>query len=89
MPGPLSAVKVLDFTHGVAGPFAAMLLADLGADVVKIERPKYGDPTRYTNVSQRFIEHIPDGGGDYFLSINRNKRSVRQMSSSRTSDQAR
>lgn len=74
--GPLAGVKVLDFTHGVAGPYCTMVLADLGADVVKIEKPGRGDPTRYMNVSERFHSEIPKVGGDYFLSINRNKKSV-------------
>jgi crotonobetainyl-CoA:carnitine CoA-transferase CaiB-like acyl-CoA transferase len=76
MQGPLDGVLIADFTHGVAGPLATMILGDLGADVVKIERPGRGDPTRYMNVSQRFLGEIPDAGGDYFLAINRNKRSV-------------
>jgi crotonobetainyl-CoA:carnitine CoA-transferase CaiB-like acyl-CoA transferase len=69
-------MKILDFTHGVAGSFATMILGDLGADIIKIERPGYGDPTRYTNVSDRFIADIPASGGDYFLAINRNKRAI-------------
>lgn len=73
---PLEGISILDFTHGVAGPYASMLLADLGADVWKIERPRRGDATRYMNVSDRFGTDIPASGGDYFLAINRNKRSV-------------
>jgi crotonobetainyl-CoA:carnitine CoA-transferase CaiB-like acyl-CoA transferase len=73
---PLSGVRILDFTHGVAGPVTTMILADLGADVVKIEKPERGDPSRYMNVSDRFVGDIPASGGDYFLAINRNKRSV-------------
>ena len=73
---PLSGLVVADFSHGVAGPFATMYLADMGADVVKIERPGRGDASRYMTVSPDFAEHVPDVGGDYFLSINRNKRSV-------------
>jgi crotonobetainyl-CoA:carnitine CoA-transferase CaiB-like acyl-CoA transferase len=53
-----------------------MLLGDLGADVWKIERPGRGDASRYMNVSRRFLTDIPDTGGDYFMAINRNKRSV-------------
>lgn len=73
---PLGGIHILDFTHGVAGPYAAMLLGDLGADVWKIEKPGRGDATRYMNVSTRFGADIPTSGGDYFLAINRNKRSV-------------
>ena len=72
---PLTDVKILDFTHGVAGPVTTMILADLGADVVKIEKPGRGDASRYMNVSKRFVADIPASGGDYYLAINRNKRS--------------
>lgn len=75
-PGPLDGIKVCDFTHGVAGPYTTMLLADLGADVWKLEKPGRGDATRYMNVSERYRDDIPNSGGDYFLAINRNKRSV-------------
>jgi len=73
---PLSGVTVCDFTHGVAGPYTTMILADLGADVWKIEKPGRGDATRYMNMSPRFAADIPAVGGDYFLAINRNKRSI-------------
>ena len=73
---PLEGMRILDFTHGVAGPYASMILADLGADVVKIEKPGRGDATRYLNVSKRFMGDIPNSGGDYFLAINRNKRAI-------------
>jgi len=73
---PLEGVKVLDLTHGVAGPYCTMLLADLGADVIKIEKPGRGDATRYMNVSDKFTDDIPRVGGDYFLGINRGKRSL-------------
>ena len=76
MSRPLEGIKVLDFTHGVAGPYCSMVLADLGCDVIKIEKPGRGDPTRYMNVSERFHTDIPRVGGDYFLAINRNKRSL-------------
>jgi crotonobetainyl-CoA:carnitine CoA-transferase CaiB-like acyl-CoA transferase len=74
--GPLQDLRVLDLTHGVAGPYATMLLGDLGCDVLKIERPGRGDASRYMNVSSRFLTDIPTVGGDYFMAINRNKRSV-------------
>ncbi|WP_067889484.1 CaiB/BaiF CoA transferase family protein [Nocardia vaccinii] len=73
---PLAGIKVLDFTHGVAGPYASMLLGDLGATIWKIERPRRGDPTRYMNVSDKFASGAAEFGGDYFLAINRNKQSV-------------
>lgn len=76
MKRPLEGLRVLDFTHGVAGPYCTMVLADLGCEIVKIEKPGRGDPTRYMNVSPRFMTDIPKVGGDYFLAINRNKRSV-------------
>lgn len=75
-PRPLEGVKVLDFTHGVAGPYCTMVLADLGCDVIKIEKPARGDPTRYMNVSESLRGDIPRVGGDYFLAINRNKRAI-------------
>ena len=69
--GPLADVRVLDLTQMLAGPYATMLLADLGADVVKIEPPR-GDSTR-TN-PPHLTEDEAYGG--YFHSVNRNKRSV-------------
>lgn len=65
MPGPLAGVRVLDVTHVVAGAFCGMLLADLGADVVKVEPPGAGDPTRAMG-----------GGFSPFGAVNRNKRSL-------------
>ena len=73
---PLEGLKVLDLTHGVAGPYCTMVLGDLGCDVIKIEKPGRGDATRYMNVSDRFQSDIPRVGGDYFLAINRNKRAI-------------
>lgn len=73
---PLEGIKVLDLTHGVAGPYCTMVLGDLGAEIIKIEKPERGDATRYMNVSERFHTDIPRVGGDYFLAVNRNKRSV-------------
>ncbi|MEV1069436.1 CoA transferase [Streptomyces sp. NPDC050263] len=69
--GALEGLRVADFSRVLAGPYATMLLADLGADVVKVERPGIGDDTR--------AWHPPadrDGTSTYFLSVNRNKRSV-------------
>ncbi|HLE44854.1 MAG TPA: CoA transferase, partial [Methylomirabilota bacterium] len=63
-------VRVLDLSRMLAGPYGAMLLADLGAEVVKIEEPGGGDPMRA--MGPPFL----DGESAYFLSINRNKKSV-------------
>ena len=68
---PLEGLRVLDFTHAAAGPFATMFLADLGADVVKIEKPGRGDGSRYMGEPMLGPEE-----SDYYLSLNRNKRSV-------------
>ncbi len=70
-PGALDGLRIADFSRVLAGPYATMLLGDLGADVVKVERPGIGDETR--------AWHPPadsDGTSTYFLSVNRNKRSV-------------
>jgi formyl-CoA transferase len=68
---PLDGVRVLDISQVMAGPYACMLLADLGADVIKIEPPGAGDQTRG---SMGFKMKGPDSMG--FLNMNRNKRSV-------------
>ena len=67
---PLSGIRVLDLSRVLAGPLATQILGDLGADVVKIERPEEGDDTRHWGP--------PFVGSDaaYYLSLNRNKRSV-------------
>lgn len=70
MTGPLDGVRVLDFSRVLAGPFATMHLADLGAEVVKVERPETGDDTR------SFGPPFSGGVSTYFLSINRGKRSI-------------
>ena len=71
--GPLVGVRVVDLTRALAGPFSTMLLADLGADVVKVEPPE-GDSTRG---SGPFVEEDTERAfGAYFGSINRGKRSV-------------
>jgi crotonobetainyl-CoA:carnitine CoA-transferase CaiB-like acyl-CoA transferase len=70
----LDGVRILDLTHMLSGPYAAMLLADLGADVIKIEPPGAGEGTR------RLLADDPRysraGMGAYFMTLNRNKRSV-------------
>ena len=68
--GPLEGVRVLDLSRVLAGPFCSMLLADLGAEVIKVEIPKTGDDTRQWGPP--FIH----GESAYFLCINRNKKSL-------------
>jgi crotonobetainyl-CoA:carnitine CoA-transferase CaiB-like acyl-CoA transferase len=67
---PLDGVRVLDLTRGLAGPFCTMQLADMGAEVIKVEERHKGDDTR------AFGPPFKDGVSTYFLSVNRNKRSV-------------
>ena len=69
MTGPLEGILIADFSRVLAGPYATMLLADLGADVIKVESPS-GDETR------EWMPKNSEGDSTYFLSINRNKRSV-------------
>ena len=76
MAGPLKHVKVLDLSRVLAGPWAGQILADLGADVLKVERPVHGDDTR--SWGPPFLPN-PDGKGrdaGYFLAANRGKRSI-------------
>ena len=70
-PLPLAGVKVLDISQVMAGPYTCMLLADMGADVIKIEPPGSGDQTRG---AMGFKMKGPDSMG--FLNMNRNKRSI-------------
>src|SRR5919106_712377 len=67
---PLDGILVADFSRVLAGPLASMLLGDLGADVVKVERPDGGDDTRAWGPPWR------DGEATYYLGLNRNKRSI-------------
>ena len=68
--GPLSGVLVADFSRVLAGPYATMLLGDLGATVVKVERPGSGDDTR------EWGPPYAHGQSTYFQAVNRNKRSI-------------
>jgi crotonobetainyl-CoA:carnitine CoA-transferase CaiB-like acyl-CoA transferase len=68
-PGPLSGLLVADFSRILAGPYCTMLLADLGADVIKVESPG-GDDTR------TWMPPVRDGVSTYYLAVNRNKRSM-------------
>jgi len=63
---PLAGVRVLEFSHAIMGPSAGLMLADMGADVVKVEPAPAGDPTR----------RLPGFGAGFFPGFNRNKRSV-------------
>ncbi|ODU06665.1 MAG: hypothetical protein ABS81_04085 [Pseudonocardia sp. SCN 72-86] len=69
-PSALEGTRVLDLTNNVAGPFASMILADLGAEVIKVERPVLGDDTR------RWGPPFWNDESPSFLALNRNKRSV-------------
>ena len=77
MSGPLKGIRVLDLTRVLAGPFATQILADLGAEVIKVERPGTGDDTRSWGPP-----YIKDAKGNdttettYFASCNRGKKSV-------------
>ncbi len=69
-PGPLAGIRVLDLTRALSGPFATMILGDLGADVIKVEDTWHGDDTR------RWGPPFQGDDAAYFLSINRNKRGL-------------
>ena len=69
-PRPLSGLLVADFSRVLAGPYCTMLLADLGADVIKVESPAGDDTRRWTP------PETTDGVSTYYMAINRNKRSV-------------
>ena len=72
--GALAGIRVLDLTHMLSGPYATMMLADLGADVIKVEPPQRGEGTR--RLFERDPRYSVEGMGAYFLTLNRNKRSV-------------
>lgn len=76
-PASLSGLRILDLSRILAGPTATQLLADLGADVIKVERPGVGDDTR--SWGPPFVPRADGADSDlsaYFLSANRNKRSI-------------
>ena len=74
LPLPLEGIRVLDATHIVAGPFCSLILADMGAEVIKIERPRTGDLARGRGP---FIGDADNGQiSSRFLGVNRNKKSV-------------
>ena len=68
--GPLAGLRVLDLTRALSGPFATMVLGDLGADVIKVEDIWHGDDTR------RWGPPFQGDDAAYFLSVNRNKRGL-------------
>jgi crotonobetainyl-CoA:carnitine CoA-transferase CaiB-like acyl-CoA transferase len=70
LPGALDSIRVVELTEALAGPYCAMLLGDLGADVVKVERPRIGDQAR------RWGPPYCGSESAYFLAANRNKRSI-------------
>ena len=69
MSGPLTGLRILDLSWILSGPFCTMTLCDLGADVIKCERPPHGDQARNTGT-------LIDGESGYFFSVNRGKRSI-------------
>ncbi|MBA2533650.1 MAG: CoA transferase [Rubrobacter sp.] len=71
---PLEGVRVLDLSRVLAGPYATMVLGDLGADVIKVEHPERGDDTRHWGPP--FVGEGEVRESAYFLAVNRNKRSV-------------
>ena len=74
--GPLHGLRVVDLSTVLAGPYATMILADLGADVIKVEPPE-GDATRGWGPPWVGDEAAGTRTAAYFLAINRNKRSIR------------
>jgi crotonobetainyl-CoA:carnitine CoA-transferase CaiB-like acyl-CoA transferase len=77
MPGALSHIRVLDLSRVLAGPWCGQILGDLGAEVIKVERPRTGDDTRHWGPP-----YLKDQQGEntseaaYYLSANRNKQSL-------------
>ncbi len=73
MSKPLTGIKVIDLTHMLSGPYCGMILADMGAETIKVE-PLAGEGTRKLLATDP--ENSLDGMGAYFLTLNRNKKSV-------------
>ena len=71
---PLEHIKILDLTHMLSGPYATQLLADMGAETIKIEPPVTGEGTR--RLLEKDLKHSIEGMGAYFLTLGRNKKSV-------------
>jgi crotonobetainyl-CoA:carnitine CoA-transferase CaiB-like acyl-CoA transferase len=69
MPGPLEGIRVIDFGRFIAGPYCAMMLADMGADVIRVERRDGGEDRKLGPVTE-------SGEGGLFLNVNRNKRGI-------------
>ncbi|HSO73849.1 MAG TPA: CoA transferase, partial [Blastocatellia bacterium] len=69
MPGPLDGIRVIDFGRFIAGPYCAMMLADMGADVIRVERREGGEDRKLGPVTE-------SGEGGLFLNVNRNKRGI-------------
>ena len=77
MAGPLSHIRVLDLSRIMAGPWTTQMLADLGADVIKVERPGVGDDTR--SWGPPFLKNatgVNTREAGYYLAVNRGKRSI-------------
>jgi len=70
MVGPLQGIKILDLTRALAGPYCTMMLADMGAEVIKVEMPGKGD--NYRSWGPPFV----NGESAYFMNVNRNKKSI-------------
>ncbi len=83
MPGLMEGVRVLDLTHHISGPYCTRMLATLGADVIKVERPQTGDPIRLVGAASRDgLNCSPEGEGvstavsPCFLYLNSSKKSL-------------
>ena len=76
-PGPLDGITILDLSRVLAGPSCTQMLGDLGADVIKVERPGVGDETRtWGPPFLRDARGVETAESGYYLSANRNKRSI-------------